>query len=171
MNRFLLQMAGFAGTGKSTLAQAIVRETGAVLIDKDVIMAVAMRLGIESRLAAAVAYQAGWELTQAHLRDGHSVIFDNPASFTRIRTEGGTLARQNRVAYKLIECVLDDVSVHEARLAGRPHLHSVHAVSLDEVDLEYARPGTSRITEPHLIVDTSQPLIVCVAQALEYLRS
>ena len=37
MRRFLLQMAGESGTGKSTLARAVGCETGAVVIDKDVI--------------------------------------------------------------------------------------------------------------------------------------
>ncbi len=164
-------MAGFAGTGKSTLAQAIARETAAVLIDKDVIMAVAMRHDLESRAAAAIAYEASWELIQVQLRDGHSVIFDNPASYTRIRTEGEESARNNCVSYKLVECVLTAADVHEARLASRAPLHPLHAVRLSDVDLEYARPGTSALREPHLTIDTSQPIEVCVAQALEYLRS
>jgi predicted kinase len=37
MKRFLLQMTGEPGAGKSTLARAIGRETGALVLDKDIV--------------------------------------------------------------------------------------------------------------------------------------
>jgi predicted kinase len=169
MRQFLLQMAGHSGTGKSTLARAIARETGAALLDKDVIMAGAMRAGVDNVLAAQAAYEVGWGLARSSLSVGQSVILDNAAYFVSIREKGDEIAREFGARYYIIECILRDQREQEARLAARTRSHSLQPTSLDGFDRYYSRAGTAPISEPHLEIDTGQPLPICVEEALAYI--
>jgi predicted kinase len=162
-------MAGHSGTGKSTLARAIARETKSVLLDKDVIMAGAIRAGVDSSLVAPVAYEIGWALARSALGIGQNVILDNAAYFVSIRDKGDQLARELGARYYIIECVLADEQEQEARLASRSREHSLQPASLGDFDRYYTRPGTGPISEPHLEIDTGRPLLVCVQEALEYI--
>jgi predicted kinase len=169
MRQFLLQMAGHSGAGKSTLAREVARRTGAVLLDKDVIMAGALRAGVDSVLAAQTAYEAGWGLSRAALSVGQSVILDNAAYFISTRETGGALSGEFGARYYIIECVLDDQEVQAARLASRERYHALQPSSLDGFDRYYTRPGTAPITEAHLTIDTTQPLELCIQLALQYI--
>lgn len=169
MRQFLLQMAGFTGSGKSTLAGAISGHTGAVVIDKDVIMAGALKAGVSDALAGPMAYDVSWELARFHLASGRSVILDNPASFMELRSPGQKIAKQAKVPYRIIECVVADRTEQERRVKARKRLHRLHPVSLNGVDLDYSRPGTAPIQEPRLVLDTTQSHFECLKQALTYL--
>jgi predicted kinase len=169
VRQFLLQMAGLTGTGKSTLAQAIAAQTSAVVVDKDVIMAGALRAGIEPARAGAVAYEIGWELAKFHLAAGNSVILDNPAAFVAIRSSGMKLAKQTRAKYRIIECRVPDRGEQEQRLQARQQRHKLQPTALDGVDIEYRREGTAPLEEPHLTVDTTRPQFECLKLALSYL--
>lgn len=49
---FLLQMAGFPGSGKSTIAQLIAKHTNSIVIDRDVIKSSMLNAGIKDQLLA-----------------------------------------------------------------------------------------------------------------------
>ena len=168
MSLFLLQMAGFPGSGKTEMSRAIGRKTGAAVIDKDVIMAAAMRSGVVPENAGGLAYEAGFDLARSMLGNGLSVVLDTPAQFTIIRERGACIAEQAGGAYFIIECVVPD-AVANARLASRQPAHELHPPSLEGVDVAYSRPGTSPLTEPHLTLDTTRPFDECLQDALEYL--
>jgi predicted kinase len=169
MRQFLLQMAGHSGTGKSAVARGVARETGAVLLDKDVIMAGAMRAGVDGALAAPAAYEIGWGLARSALSVGQSVILDNAAYFVSTRKKGEAIAREFGAAYYIFNCFLLDIEQHKTRLASREREHSLQPTSLDGFDRYYTRAGTAPISEPHLKIDTGEPLELCVAEALAYI--
>lgn len=180
--QFLLQMAGASAFGKSTLASAIGRATGAVVIDKDVIkgtmLAPEMMLdgpagvvteagGIPEQAAGPLAYEVFFELTDAILAQGFSVVMDSPASFVRIRRKGGEIARRHGADYHIIRCLMDDIEEVQRRMDSR----SIRAsqpitASLGLID---RRPGTAPITEPHLDLDMSRPLEETLSRALAYI--
>ena len=168
MSLFLLQMAGHSGSGKTALSRAIDTETGAAVIEKDLIMAAAQRCGIEVSHTGGLGYEVGYELTRSMLANGHSVIHDSAAYFVGIREKGSRIARDTGARYYIIECVVS-YEVAKARLHGRRPVQALHPTTLAEVDARSERPGTAPLTEPRLIVDTTRPLEVCLREALEYI--
>ena len=168
MRRFLLQMAGDSGTGKSTLARAIGRATGAVVLDKDVLQTALLDDGA-SAASNGLAYATMFALARSLLAQHHSVILDSPAYFPSIRERGLDIAEGGGAVYRLIESCCPDETEHEQRLATRESLRS-QPVSLAEAVSARSRPGIVALSEPHLVVDTRRPLDVCLAEALAYLE-
>src|SRR5262245_39655858 len=90
-NLFLLQMGGTSGTGKSALAHMIGQQTGAVIIDYDVIKSAALDAGAEWELSGRIGYMTGWALANAVLLQGASVILDSPSRFRQIVEQGAAI--------------------------------------------------------------------------------
>jgi predicted kinase len=166
MRPFLLQMAGMPGSGKSTLAQSIAEQTHAVILDKDVIQSAALRSGAEQQHAGGMAYEVLFDLAGEIAQYGHSIIVDSAAFFPIIITKGKCIADENRLAYKVIECVCPNDLLSQ-RLASRES-RSSQWTTLKDIDME-ARPGAEPLSHPHLTVDTTEPLESIVAEALEYI--
>src|SRR3954471_22916751 len=101
-------MAGLTGSGKTALSRAIGSETGAAVIDKDVIMGAAQRFGVEPVQTGPLAYEVGWDLARSMLANRMSVLLDYPASFVAIRETGACIAREACAAYYIIECFAPD---------------------------------------------------------------
>ena len=169
MKQFLLQMHGESGAGKSTLALAVGRATGAVVLDKDRIKAPLMEGGLDDTLAGGLAYDASWMLVQSILAQGHSVVLDSPAFWPGIVEKGKELASAAGAAYFVIECRCEDVGEQERRLAGRERLVSQPG-SRAALAVALSRPGVVRtLTQPHLSIDTTRPIDVCLTEALRYI--
>jgi predicted kinase len=169
-SKFLLQMAGESGTGKSTLARAVGRRTGAVVLDKDAILAPLMEEGLEAETAGGYAYRVLFSLARSLLESGHSVVVDSPAFYPSILQRGKDAAAEFDVDYFLIECHCTDALVHDKRLGTRDRRISQPATSIHVIE-QRSLPSRVAIGEPHLLVDTAQPLDVCIEKALEYLGS
>jgi len=165
---FLLQMAGLPGSGKSALAAEIGRRTGAVVIDKDVIMAGAMRAGVAKEDSGAVAYEVGYDLAASILSSGHSVILDSPANFVRIREQGNAAADDAGAGYYIIECVVPR-ELAEERIKDRRPTHALHPSTLEGLDVDFERPGTAPLNEPRLVLDGSLSTEELLPHALEYI--
>lgn len=165
---FLLQMAGESGTGKSTLARAIGRRTGAVVLDKDAISAPLMEEGLEAQTAGGYAYAVLFSLARSVLETGHSVVLDSPAFYPSILKRGKDAAAEYDVSYYLIECHCTDALAHESRLNTR-NRRVTQPAGLIEVIEQRSLANRVALNEPHLLLDTAQPLDVCVEKALEYL--
>jgi predicted kinase len=162
-------MAGLPGSGKSTLAAAIAERTGAVVIDKDVIMAAAIGAGVEPEQAGAIAYEVALALAEPILHGGHDVILDSPANFTVIREKGADVAARTGARYYIIQCLVPEPAIAEERIVDRPPLHELHPTSYEGMDLDWTRPGTSPLSEPHLDIDTSDSPDSYLTKALQYI--
>ena len=98
MSQFLLQMTGEPGSGKSTLAKAIGRETGAIVIDKDIIKSRILdgdEFGLDELpelIAAPLHHALVFDLAGAFLSQGFSVVIDGAAFFPQVRTRGRVTA-------------------------------------------------------------------------------
>lgn len=168
MSLFLLQMAGLTGSGKTSLSRAIGRETGASVIDKDVIMGAAERYGVLPHDLGVLAYEVGWDLTRSMLANQMSVVLDYPAAFTSIREKGARLACETGASYFIVECVAPEAVAND-RIRDRVGAHSLHPTTREGQDNTYSRPGTAPLSEPHLRVDTTRPFDEYLREALEYI--
>ncbi len=82
MRQFLLQMAGTSAAGKTTLAFAIGRATGAVVVDKDIIKAQHARWGrLPKKLPAVRPTRSSSTSASSLLAQGFNVVMDSPAFF------------------------------------------------------------------------------------------
>lgn len=118
-DRFLLQLAGAPGTGKSGLARAIADVTGAVVLDADVVKSAILDSGVEWPAAGPAGYSVLFALAADLLDQGRSVIVDSPSHYATIPERGLAISGTYGVTYRFIECVCDDDDQLEQRMAGR----------------------------------------------------
>lgn len=180
--RFFLQMSGAPGSGKTTVARAIGRATGAVVIDHDVTKSALLAADVPVSMAGRASYQVLDAMARHLLQQGHSVIFDSPCFYDELLERGERLAEAYGAAYRYIECVLQDLCELDRRLRTRQRMPS-------QVAGIYAQPTTgsgkrasgealfqdwiANMKRPQgafLTLDTSLPCEECIMAALAYLE-
>jgi predicted kinase len=164
--QFVLQMAGHPGSGKSNVARAIQKATGAVLLDKDVIKSPMVEHDVEDEIAGPLNYAVFLALGRSIAEQGHSIILDSPAYYPIIITQGQSIAEDIDADYYIIECICSDREELERRLAHRERMPS----QIDRIEGDpLEQPGADEISEPHLELDTAGKIEPVVAKALKYL--
>ncbi|HEU5317021.1 MAG TPA: AAA family ATPase [Chloroflexota bacterium] len=176
-------MAGFAGMGKSTLARAIGRATGAVVVDLDVLKSAALDGGVDWQRSSQIAYEGLYATTEDLVRQGFSVIMDCPCRFERIVEAGMAIAARHGADYGYVECHLADQYELRRRLRSRTPLRSqgpdlgvppsdappdAYAPFID-ADGDLRVPPSCYPTTPWIRVDTGRPTDECLADVLSYL--
>ncbi len=156
---FLLQMAGPAGSGKSSLARMVAYTKVAVVLDKDVIKSAILVVGDES-LAGPAAYEVFFALADHLLGQGSSVVLDSPSAWEQIPANGRKIAAERQADYYFVECSCPE-DVRLRRLEERQKLPS----QTNSGPLETIGPPGA-----YLRVDTTQPIERCLEQVLEYLQ-
>jgi predicted kinase len=125
--------------------------------------------GLADHQAGGLAFDVFFPLAESLLGQSFSVVLDSGAFWQGVLDRGRALADRSSVDYRLVRCICGDVS--ERRLRSRERLISQPS-SRTELAISMARPGVIlTLAEPHLDVDTTQPLEDCVERVLEYLRS
>ncbi|MDR7871466.1 MAG: AAA family ATPase [Tissierellaceae bacterium] len=119
---FLLQMAGFPGSGKSTIARLIAKNTNSIVIDRDIIKNSMLSSGIEGQLLADASYIVTFDLAAYYLEQGISVIIDTPCYYKETVDKGLELCKEYKSVYKYIECKVDSYEEIERRIKYRKHL-------------------------------------------------
>jgi predicted kinase len=173
MEQFLLQMTGEPGTGKSTLARAIGKETGAVVLDKDILKSRLLEgepeeglAGLPEEIASPMHHAMLMDLAASILAQGFSVILDSTAFYPIIRRKGRETAQEAVVKYYIIECVLPELDKLQERIDGKDLMPSHVDTATDE---GYLKPGAAEILEPHLEVDTRGEFEDYLAESLAYI--
>ncbi|MEW6143199.1 MAG: AAA family ATPase [Chloroflexota bacterium] len=167
----LLIVSGLMGTGKTTLAEAVGRKTGAVVISSDVVRKRIAGIqpterryeGFESGIYSADFTKKTYDTLYAEasrlLAQGQSVILD--ASFKKRdeRLRAAEVAVKAGARFVVVECVLDEAIITE-RLRGR----AVKGTSASDGRLEILgaqKADFDTIAEfsktNHIVVDTSHP--------------
>jgi predicted kinase len=161
----VVQMHGEPGSGKSTIAKALAPRIDAVVLDKDVIKSALLRVGIVEAGAAAGAYEAYFDLGRDLVRQGRSVILDNPVFWPRVEERWMALAAEAGSPLLLVECVCADRAELERRLRTRDGRESNPREPLNLL----RHPGAVATThQPRLALDTMLPVEVNVARAAAY---
>lgn len=178
----LVQMAGFPGSGKSTIARALAQRIDGIVVDIDAIKSALLGAGIDFDLAGAAAYEVSRAVARELLGQARSAILDSPCYFEEIIERGRALAAEHGVPYCFVECALDDVGELRRRLRSRTARPS------QRTDIELPPPGAPpvkasaesvleewaararRPREAARLLDTSRPLDRCVDEALRYVR-
>lgn len=115
----LIILAGLPGSGKTTLASALARRTGALHLRIDSIEQALARSALGIDPAEDAGYQVGYAVAEDNLRLGRTVIADsvNPVELTR----AAWLATAERVGCKAaeVEVICADPAELRARVEGR----------------------------------------------------
>jgi predicted kinase len=178
-----IQMSGVPGAGKTTIAHAIARRVGALVIDHDVTKSALLEASIPVAMAGAASYQVLNAIARHLLQQGYNVIFDSPCLYVELLERGQQLARDVDAHYRYIECVVADLDELDRRLRTRTRMPSqVAGVRIaptegsgkaqlgDDVFRNWAanmkRPNTD-----YLVLDTTHPLEECVEAAIAYITA
>ena len=168
---FLLQMAGFPGSGKTGLAELIASETGAIVIDRDVIKNAMLGFGLEAKILAEVSYNITFELAKKYINGGKSVIVDTPCFYKEIVQRGVRLCEGTKVHYKYLECLVPSYEVIQSRLQSRQALNTQIQTTTEE---NYYRTFDQSIKPEHrtaLTVDTSDFSKIDMGAIIKYLKN
>lgn len=181
MNKLIfVQMSGAPGAGKTTIAHAVAKTIGAVVIDHDITKSALLRADVPVALAGGASYQVLDALARHLLQQGHSVIFDSPCFYVELLQRGQTLPAEHGAAYRYIECKLQDLAELDRRLQTRVRLPSQVAgvytpPTAGSGKTEHGADlfhnwivNMKRPQNNYLVLDTAQPLEACVAQARRY---
>lgn len=181
MEKVFIQMSGAPGAGKTTIAHAIAPQIGAVIIDHDVTKTALLDADIPISMAGKASYQVLLALAQHLLIQGNSVIFDSPCFYVELLERGQFLAQEANAKYLYIECVLDDLSELDRRLRTRLWRRSQvggigQSINSSRKNITHENVFQDWITNQkrpegdYLILDTSHPVEVCVAEAIAYIK-
>jgi adenylylsulfate kinase len=164
----LVIMAGLPASGKTTLARALAKAVGGVVLDKDVIRpALFPAPDIEYTAAQDDFVMDVMLQTSRYLltRDPSRIIFIDGRTFSRAYQRQVAIDFAERVgtSWLMIECVCSEASAR-LRLAEDRH----HPAANRTFDLwESVRGSFEPIGEPKLVVDTDGPFEACLRAALE----
>ncbi len=106
-NLLFVQMSGVPGSGKTTIATALGKQIGAVVIDHDVTKTALLEADVPISIAGRASYYVLDGIARHLLSQGHSVIFDSPCLYEELLERGKKMAANANAAYRYIGCVLD----------------------------------------------------------------
>jgi predicted kinase len=167
----LVAMAGLPGAGKSTLARALAKELGGVVLDKDVIRAALFPAPLieysspQDDFCMSVLFQTGRYLVTAK-KTGRVFVDGRP--FARASQVEQLVAEASSFGYslKIILCTCSDANA-KARLAQQQHVAGNRNYLLYQKLQKEFEP----IAFPHFVANTDGPLQEVVSAAVAYLRT
>lgn len=117
MKPWLIILSGLPGTGKTTLARTIAKQTGALHLRIDTIEQAVIRSGLTP--VGPTGYMVAYDLAKDHLSNGGSVVADcvNPIKITRKAWR--EVAFHSSAASLEVEVICSDQNLHRARVEER----------------------------------------------------
>lgn len=150
---WLLVLAGRPGTGKTTLAQAVVRATGACYLRVDVVETVLSHAGWK---VGAAGYGVAHGLAASNLLLGNDVVVDAVNAVPAARAGWSETAQRGGARLVLVETLLPDVVEHQRRVENRTADIPGHRMpSWDEVRAEPWVAWDESRDGQHHVVDTT----------------
>jgi predicted kinase len=118
--KFVIQMSGAPGSGKSTIA-CMLKDSldGAVIIDHDVLKSALLEDDIAIDQAAKHAYRLQGRLAELFVEQDHSVIIDSTCNYQSVLDRAISLAERYGSMFWYVECRVEDVDLLDQRLRAR----------------------------------------------------
>ena len=183
MTQLFIQMSGAPGAGKSTIAQAIAPQIGAVIVDHDITKSALLDADIPFAPAGKASYFVLYALAKDLLKQGFNIIFDSPCFYNELLEQGQKIAQEANAQYAYIECVLHDLNELDQRLKNRPRRRSqVAGINQSPDDLMQGQSASEAVfrnwinnmkrpKNDILLLDTSHSIDDCTKEALIYLEN
>ena len=173
---FFIQMSGFPGSGKTTLAQEIARRTGFIIVDHDITKSALMESLDEDKMngkeIGKAAYNIDFAFVDFYLSQGQSVILDSPCLYDEMIKKGTKLATKHGATYKYVECYADDFYEINKRLKKRERkISQIAGVSSEEAFYQTLRNSKKPENIHCYKVDTLLPMEAYIEDVLTYIQS
>jgi predicted kinase len=163
----LVLMAGLPGTGKSTLSQALGRELGWPVINKDELKRTFLNMGETDMRAGIMAYETVFTFTHDLLvRQQLSIILDTASLYPFILEYATRIASEANAGLKIVLCLLES-DLRAQRLkerTGAVNQHVAEPSTLEEDLLRFRHLPPNR----HIIY-THHSREECVVAAARYI--
>lgn len=163
-------MAGWMGTGKSTVAHATAIATGAIVLDHDTTKTAILDAGVPHPPAGAASYDVLHALTADLLTQGHSVIIDSPSLYPSIPEIGARLAAQSDARYLFVECRCPD-DLADERIESRTNRPSQVATAAEARSIRNDPNRKPSRPEGAIVMETTLPKAESVEILLNRLSS
>ncbi|MHB8646314.1 MAG: AAA family ATPase [Thermomicrobiales bacterium] len=169
---WLIVFRGVAGSGKSTVSRALSRAQGWPVVDKDDVKDI---LDGHADDAGGRAYLVMFNVARRQLLQGLSVVCDSPLSFAQFYERARQIAAETGAMLAIIECHCPDGAIWRERINGRKALglpaHHQTDWEAYRIHLDRMLPAMQYpITDRHLVVDTTRPLIHIVTEITNWLE-
>lgn len=148
----LVILGGLPGSGKTTIATALARRTGATHVRVDTIEQAVVDSGLAAHPVGAVGYVVAYAVAGDQLALGHPVVADSVNPLEVTRTAWRAVARRHAVPVLEVGVVCSDPAVHEERATSR--LSDVEG--LMKPDWEQIRTRENDPWSPDLTLDTAR---------------
>lgn len=165
----LLLVAGLPGTGKSTLARAIAKRTGAVVLDKDRIRAALFPAELieysreqDDFVLRVMLKVAGWVAR----RDSKQIVILDGRPFSKKYQRDLVInfADWTKMRWRIVECTCSEEA------ARRRIEHADHPAADRNFELyQRVKSEWEEITRPKLVVDTEVPADERIGKILAYI--
>jgi predicted kinase len=168
----LIVMAGFPGTGKSTIANRLAERLGGVVLNKDALRAALFPGPVldYSREQDDLTMEAIYAASRNILASGNASVIIDGRTFSKAYQVRDLFAAADRIGQspRIIQCVASD-DVIRTRLQRDAETDS-HPAKNRSFDLYLAvKAAAEPLTVPHLVLDTgSLPLNECVERAIRF---
>ncbi len=167
---FLLQMAGWMGTGKSTIARAAATATGAIVLDHDTTKTALLEAGVPHPPAGAASYRIVHAIAADLLSQGRSVIIDSPSLYESIPEIGAAIAAQADARYLFVECQCPD-EIADTRIESRANRASQVATAAEARSIRADPSRAPARPAGAFVLDTTVAVEESVGTLLGWLRS
>jgi cytidylate kinase len=165
----LVFMAGLPGSGKTTLALALSRKLRWQLVDKDwnKFTLMTMDVGLIEEKLAKLAYELAFATVKDVLiRQNSSAILDTVGLYIFVFDEARRIVENAKAQLKIILYIADR-KLRNHRLRNMPdHIPSTRVDPATIAD--YLR-FFDHLPQDMLVLDTSNPLNLCVDKSIEFL--
>jgi predicted kinase len=166
----LIVISGLPGTGKSAIADGLGRALGMPVLSVDPIESAVLRAGIPRSFETGyAAYLVAEALADSHLRLGLGSVIDAVSSVEPGRDLWREVAKRHAVPLRIVVCTIADEETHRSRFRSRQR-----GLALGEPrweDVERRRMEWTPWPEPHLVLDSAEPLEVNLAAAVRYVTA